>query len=437
MTPLNTPAMAILFRTVFLVAMMEISLGALVFTAGMLGSSLLRGSANRSDKILQFSPTHAKVLVCLLGALFAVIDLLAPANINVAVFYFVIIVLLGWTRSIQWLWTSTVVFILLTFAGITLAPPPIANAITWVDWLNRGMIAAALAVAAIAVHYRLQIIVALERSIAEEERAQRELQRTRDQLEDRVKERTSALAATIEELQKENVCRIQAERQLRESEYSLRELSVELLHAQDEERRHIGQELHDGLGQCIVGLKLNLHLLKGALPPGDKEAGKCFSECTHLAEEALQQVRTLSHLLYPPILQEMGLESAIPWYVRGFQQRSGIQTALEMPQSFPRLPQELELTLFRILQESLTNIHSHSGSRTAQVRFQFANGKIVLQIKDSGAGLRNQATGVGLRSMQERVKQLKGTLDISSGPQGTMVTATLPYREQSTSVGAP
>lgn len=382
------------------------------------------------------SPGQAKVIVCLSGALIAAVDFSLPDNINIATFYFLAIVLAGWTRSLKWLWACTVIFVLLTFGGITFALAPIVNAVTWVDWLNRTMIAVALAVVAVPVHLRLRNLVAQERTIADLNRAERALEESYAQLEDRVKERTQALTAINERLQREIATRIAAETNLRKSEASLRRLSVEVLQAQDEERRHIGQELHDGLGQCLAGLKLSLHFLDAAIPPAEESARQHYSDCLDITEDAISQVRTLSHLMYPPLLEQMGLQSAIPWYVRGFEQRSGIQATLDMPEHLQRLPREVEITLFRILQESLTNIHRHSGSRNAQVVLQITNDSVVLKVKDSGKGIGQRSPGVGLRSMQERAKQLTGKLEISSGSQGTTVTATLPLPEHSASVGA-
>jgi signal transduction histidine kinase len=376
-------------------------------------------------RIFRISPGHAKLLLCFLVIVIAGVDHLLPANISVATLYFAVIVLAGLTNSAKWLWSCALICILLTFGGIGLGPTPIGGQLTWVDWLNRTMTAVALAVAAVPLQLRLRTVAALERSIAEQQQTERALQESHHLLEKRVEERTSALGVVVDELQTENASRIKVEAELRESEESLRELSLELLRAQDEERRHIGQELHDGLGQCLAGLKLNLHFVGQAIPASARQH---FAESLELTEDAISQVRTLSHLMYPPMLAQMGLESAIPWFVRGFQQRSGIDTALEMPQYLGRLPEDLELTLFRILQESLTNIHRHSGSRSAYVGLKIADGAVVLQIKDNGRGIRDETIGVGLRSMQERSKQLKGKLELASGPEGTTVTAALPYR---------
>jgi two-component system, NarL family, sensor kinase len=167
------------------------------------------------------------------------------------------------------------------------------------------------------------------------------------------------------------------------------------------------------------------------MPAAEESVRRHYSESLELTDDAISQVRTLSHLMYPPVLEQMGLESAISWYVQGFEQRSGIQTKLELPESLGRLPQEFELTLFRILQESLTNVHRHSGSRFAYVGLKITDRAVVLEISDKGKGIGGAGVGVGLRSMQERAKQLRGKLELSSGPQGTTVTATLPYRATS------
>ncbi len=298
---------------------------------------------------------------------------------------------------------------------------------TWGDWLNRSMTAAALVVAAIVVHLRIRAISKLEQSIAERDAARQSLQEMNSQLEQRVQERTAQLVAAIRELQLENASRLQAENELRESERSLHELSAELLHAQDDERRRVGQELHDGVGQCLAALKLSLHFLENSISQENETAKQQLSECKQLASDAVSQVRTISHLMYPPMLELVGLASAVPWYIKGFEERSGIRTQLEMTQGFARLPRDVELALFRILQESLTNIHRHSGSATAQVSLQVVNGAVTLKVEDQGKGIKGSGAGVGLRSMRERAKRLNGKLEISCKPEGgVVVTATLP-----------
>jgi PAS domain S-box-containing protein len=241
--------------------------------------------------------------------------------------------------------------------------------------------------------------------------------------------------------------RMQAEQALRdskdklqESEKSLRELSLHLLRTQDEERRRIGRDLHDSLGQYLTALKIRLDAFRSAAARKQAPDVAELSECSELANDAIKEVRTISYLMYPPMLDEMGLKSAIPWYLEGFTQRSGIKTAFDAPPEVPRLAPEVELALFRVLQESLTNVHRHSGSPTARVRLTATDKSVVLEISDQGKGaaLRSfnsaapgsqRALGVGLRGMNERILQIGGVLEISSGENGTTVAATIPLDE--------
>jgi PAS domain S-box-containing protein len=243
-----------------------------------------------------------------------------------------------------------------------------------------------------------------------------------------------------EALRKEIVERTAAERKLRDSEKSLRQLSLRLLQTQDDERRRIGRDLHDSVGQYLVGLKMKVDSLKSSRERGQRDDDSQLTECSQLIEETIKEVRTISYLLYPPMLEELGLKSAIPWYLEGFTKRSGIKTTFEVSPEFDRLPGELELALFRVLQESLTNVHRHSGSPRATVRLLIENRCVLLQIIDEGSGTQSKngedpaldwkgALGVGLRGMNERVQQLGGTLELSSVHGGTTVTATVPIPE--------
>ena len=175
--------------------------------------------------------------------------------------------------------------------------------------------------------------------------------------------------------------RREAQRKLQESERSLRQLSLRLLQSQDEERRRIGQDLHDSVGQYLVALKMKLDSLNSVAARNQFNAG-ALAECVQLTEEALKEVRTVSYLLYPPLLEELGLKSAVPWYLDGFTKRSGIKTTLEIAPKFGRMSHDLEVALFRVLQESLTNVHRHSGSPEAMVRLASKNGIVTLQIID-------------------------------------------------------
>jgi PAS domain S-box-containing protein len=222
---------------------------------------------------------------------------------------------------------------------------------------------------------------------------------------------------------------------LQESEKSLRELSLHLLRTQDEERRRIGREIHDSLGQYLSVLKMKLDSM--AVTQATPEE---INECGNLAEECVKEVRTISYLLYPPMLEEMGLKSAIPWYLEGFSKRSGIKTTFQAPKDFGRLSRDAELVLFRVLQESLTNVQRHSGSPTADISISHADNAVTVQIRDRGKGMPTPimeqgsqdwmgSLGVGLRGMSERLRQLGGTLQILSSETGTEVRATVPLQD--------
>jgi PAS domain S-box-containing protein len=248
-----------------------------------------------------------------------------------------------------------------------------------------------------------------------------------------------------EALRKEIEEKTEAERKLHESERSLRQLSLRLLQTQDEERRRIGRDLHDSVGQYLVGLKMKLDSFKSSAKRSQRKDASQLAECSQLIEEAIKEVRTISYVLYPPMLEELGLKSAIPWYLEGFTKRSGIKTTFEVSPDFDRVPGDLELALFRVLQESLTNVHRHSGSSTASARLLTRNRAVILEVIDEGKGTQSKnskeraqdwmgAFGVGLRGMSERMRQLGGSLELSSTQAGTTVTATLPIREAESDV---
>ena len=227
-------------------------------------------------------------------------------------------------------------------------------------------------------------------------------------------------------------------KKLEESEGSLRELSRHLLRTQDEERRKIGRDLHDSLGQYLSVLKMKLASLKSA-GKHNGTAAQDLAECVELADESLKEVRTASYLLYPPMLEEFGLKSAISWYVDGFSTRSGIETSFHVQENFGRLQEDAELALFRVLQESLTNVHRHSGSTTAEVRLSSRDGWAVLEIRDQGKGIPGHSEqseqgfvgrlGVGMRGMNERMRQLGGKIELKSSSRGTTVTAMIPNEQ--------
>jgi PAS domain S-box-containing protein len=253
----------------------------------------------------------------------------------------------------------------------------------------------------------------------------------RMQVHETLKETNQHLGAEIAE-------RIIAERKLHHSERSLRNLSAQLLRAQDEERRRFGRELHDSVGQCLAVLKMGLDSLRADAGPNRAETDRQLAECVALAEQAIREVRTISYLLHPPMLEELGLNTAIPWYLDGFAKRSGIRTSLDMPHDFARLPRDVELAIFRVLQESLTNVHRHSGSSTAHASLAIRDGVVSLEVHDDGKGIPPSILemgpdslgnlGVGLRGMNERMRELGGTLELISAADGTTVRATVPYK---------
>jgi PAS domain S-box-containing protein len=238
-----------------------------------------------------------------------------------------------------------------------------------------------------------------------------------------------------------------AKRKLEDSEKSLRELSLHLLRTQDEERRRIGRDLHDSLGQYLSVLKMKLDALKtAAIEKGAGDPDE-LAECSQLTEDAVREVRTISYLLYPPMLEEMGLSFAIPWYLEGFTKRSGIKTTFNISAEMERLPADVELVFFRVLQESLTNVHRHSGSETAEIKLFIQDKKVVLEVSDRGKGAQIHTfeeggqdwmgvLGVGLRGMNERVRQVGGKLELKSSPEGTTVIASVPLELASATAAA-
>jgi PAS domain S-box-containing protein len=223
-----------------------------------------------------------------------------------------------------------------------------------------------------------------------------------------------------------------------------RELSARLLQMQDEERRRIARELHDSAGQMTAALMMNIDQLK--LTNGtDGEHARMLWDCDAILQDLNKELRTMSHLLHPPLLDEVGLCSALQWYVDGFAKRSRIETSLELALDFGRVNSELEIAIFRVVQECLTNVHRHSGSSKAIVSLKRSQDSVFLEIQDAGKGippekrshlLRSGPVGVGLRGMRERVLQLGGTLQIDCDGGGTSIRAIFPVAK-SAAVSAP
>jgi two-component system, NarL family, sensor kinase len=231
--------------------------------------------------------------------------------------------------------------------------------------------------------------------------------------------------------------RDQAEYAVRESEKSLRSLTGRLLQLQDEERRRFSRELHDSLGQYLAGVKMNLDMFSNSQP-----ADRLLSEAIQLLDQSIAETRTISHLLHPPLLDEAGFSSAAKWYLEGFAQRSGIDVKMDLPEDVGRLPKPIELGLFRVLQESLTNIHRHSGSARAEVTLRLFPNQVILEVRDYGKGIprelldnfrtKGASFGVGLAGMRERVRELGGQLNIQPRAPGNSISVTLPFRETDT-----
>jgi signal transduction histidine kinase len=220
---------------------------------------------------------------------------------------------------------------------------------------------------------------------------------------------------------------MQAAQEIQRSCDQLRALSGRLLTLEDEERRRLARELHDTTAQWLAALSMNLSVLSesdGLLSPRARTA---LAESTDLADRCLREIRTVSYLLHPHELDELGLESALSRYIDGFIRRSGIQVEVEVPSDLGRVPQSVETAVFRIVQECLTNVHRHSGSSTGRVRLTRCPSSLILEVMDAGHGFgADIPPGVGIASMRERTQQLNGRLEIASHSNGTTVKATIP-----------
>lgn len=269
--------------------------------------------------------------------------------------------------------------------------------------------------------------------LQQHEESTRALREAHDELERRVSERTKELSEANDALQREVSERLNAEN-------TLRQLSQRMFLLQDDERRRIARDLHDSIGQYLSAVSLNLsHFLQSLSP--DAARKEMVDQALELTQRCHKEVRTISHLLHPPVLDELGLPTALRWYVDGFSQRSGVHVTLEFPDDLPRIQRSLETTLFRIIQEGLTNIHRHSGSPSAHVKIECLPEKIHVTLRDSGQGIPPQTlrkiesgkSGVGLTGMRERARQQGGTFRIDSSKSGTTVEVTLPLTPDSPS----
>jgi len=256
-------------------------------------------------------------------------------------------------------------------------------------------------------------IVGLSQDLTARKQIEKQLQGAREDLEKRVEARTE---------------------ELRRANESLRDLSARLQQIRDQEARRLARELHDSVGQMLVAIGMNIATVQAQVEKLDAAGASAVAENGVLVQQISDEIRTISYLLHPPLLDEMGLASALRWYVEGFSARSKIKVELQVPAGLRRLPAEMETTIFRVVQECLTNIHRHSGSRTAAIRVQEQGSKIVVAAEDAGVGFPSEKlflgpearSGIGFRGMSERLQHLGGKLEIRSSAAGTTVTATLP-----------
>jgi signal transduction histidine kinase len=231
----------------------------------------------------------------------------------------------------------------------------------------------------------------------------------------------------------ELTAREQAENSVRGSEESLRRLTGRLLQLQDAERRKFSRELHDSLGQYLAAAKMNLEIF------ATQRKDSSLAEAIELLDQSIAETRTISHLLHPPLLDEAGLCSAARWYVEGFAQRSGIEVGLELPENVGALPKPVALGLFRVLQESLTNIHRHSGGTRAEGTLERYPDRVILKVREDGKGIAPEVLttfqskgtnfGVGLAGMRERIRDLGGQLQIEPCAPGVLISASIPLSE--------
>src|ERR1700683_113008 len=225
-------------------------------------------------------------------------------------------------------------------------------------------------------------------------------------------------------------------RELERRNLDLRELSSRLMESQDAERRHIARELHDSAGQTLVVLTLQLAQFVEDATHDAPQLAKNASEIEEAVQQLIRELRTTSYLLHPPLLDESGISSALSWYVQGLAERSSLKIDLQISDNFGRLPSEMELLIFRLIQESLTNIHRHSGSETALIQLERKENSIHVKVEDHGRGMsperlaeiQSQGTGVGIRGMRERVRHFHGDLVVESDGLGTKVCASLPLK---------
>ena len=262
--------------------------------------------------------------------------------------------------------------------------------------------------------------------LLQEKQSASKLQTAHDQLEQRVKQRTFELSRMNDDLRSEVKERNRAER-------DLRSLSAKVLRIQDEERRRIARDLHDGVGQTLAGALMALSQASSSPQPLPADCQSGLRDAEDLLQQAVREVRTVSHLLHPPLLDESGLLSAVRWYAEGFSKRSGLKLTLEFDEQTDRFGRDVETGLFRIIQEALTNVHRHSRAEAVTIKITSASGRLTLSIQDDGEGIPQDALqmsngrqGVGLSSMRERSALLGGTFAVEKNSCGTLIVVSVP-----------
>jgi signal transduction histidine kinase len=355
---------------------------------------------------------------CLSLAVIATLDVTQRAEFTVSAFYVVPVLLALWSQNNQ-----HAIYLAYAATGLSVAGfmrSPLGGAHEG-EMVNRLLSIAMVWLAAALSLQRWRREKTLERAFSDMER--------------RVRTRTDELTRANTSLQTEIADR-------RQKEELLRQLSGHLMQAQDQERRRIARELHDNSGQTLAAIAVNLSRIENLLPDTAPKVRNLVADTAAMAEQTSREIRTISYLLHPPLLEEAGLTAAIGWLANGFTQRSGIKTEVDMPPELERLPSDIEVTLFRIVQETLTNVARHSGSKTAFIKLTRQPGEIILSVRDEGKGIPPEklekvhgnvsALGVGVAGVWERVRQFGGALDINSNSRGTTVMVVVPLPEEQT-----
>jgi PAS domain S-box-containing protein len=277
-------------------------------------------------------------------------------------------------------------------------------------------------------HGNVELVAGSTRDITGRKRVEADLRQSQERLRTLAESLESQVQQRTRELELRN-------REVVQHSEHLRDLSIRLMKTQDEERRRIAREMHDSAGQIVAAVTMNLSQISRRVASADPALQELVSDAQAMVKELDKEIRTTSYLLHPPMLDELGLRAALAWYVEGLEKRSGIAVQLSMAE-FERLPADMELTIFRVLQECLTNIHRHSGSKSAEIVVTCDDAGVRIEVRDFGHGLspqnlervRNHSAGVGLRGMRERVRPFAGNVQIDSNEgQGTTITITVPH----------